>query len=129
MLAVPKSALSTVPQDFNICFATSKKVREIGPAWVDVGGLYSLMVDGKMKETYTAGSTTTLGVGISVPGAFGSFSAEGTFTQTSSGAEHFPTLVGKIVNEQTRTATANTPLPAACCTRCSPRSGSPAVAP
>jgi hypothetical protein len=70
---------------------------------VDVGGLYSLTVDGKMRETYTAGSETTIGIGISVglPGGVGAFTAEGTFTQSSSGKEPFPTVVGKIVNEQT----------------------------
>src|SRR5215469_11666569 len=57
------------------------------------------MIDGKMKQTYSAGSSTTIGVGLSVPG--GAFSEEGTFTVTSSGAEKFPTLKGKIANEQT----------------------------
>jgi hypothetical protein len=42
-----------------------------------------------------------IGVGLSIPGDAGSFSFAGTFTQTSSGSEQFPTLVGKIVNEQT----------------------------
>jgi len=59
------------------------------------------MPDGQMQETYTAGSETTLGVGVSISGDIGSFSEEGTFTQTSSGAETFPAVMGKIVNEQT----------------------------
>src|SRR6185437_13627093 len=103
MMALPKSALSAVPRDFNICFTTTKKIREIGPKLVDVGGMYSLMPDGKMQETYMAGSNTTIGVGVSaaLPGGVGSFSAGGTFTATSSGTEKFPALVGKIVNEQT----------------------------
>jgi len=49
MMALPKSALSAVPRDFNICFTTTKKIREIGPKLVDVGGMYSLMPDGKMQ--------------------------------------------------------------------------------
>jgi len=103
MLAVPKSALPAVPRGGPgpFCKPSSTKLKEFGNTWVDVGGLYSLMVDGKMQEKYTAGSDTTLGVGISVPGSFGSFSAEGTFTQSSSGTEPFPTVVGKVVNEQT----------------------------
>lgn len=51
-----------------------------------------------MKLTYSAGSNTTIGVGISVGG---SFSFGGTFTVSASGTEKFPTLVGKIANEQT----------------------------
>lgn len=102
MMAIPKSARPTVPHPgIPLCAALSRKIREFGPTMVDVGGLYSLMIDGKMKETYTAGSNTTLGVGISISGDIGSFSAEGTFTQTSSGADKFPAVVGKIVNEQT----------------------------
>lgn len=103
MMALPKSALSAVPEDFNICFATTKKIREIGQELVDVGGLYSLMPDGKMQLTYSAGSSTTIGVGVSaaLPEGVGSFTAGGTFTETTSGAEKFPALVGKIVNEQT----------------------------
>lgn len=55
------------------------------------------------KETYTAGSTTTIGVGVSVPlpGEVGSFSAEeGTFTETSSGKEPFRIQHGTIVHMQ-----------------------------
>lgn len=103
MMAVPKSALSAVPEDFNICFTTTKKIREIGEELVDVGGLYSLTPDGKMQLTYTAGSSTTIGIGVSaaLPGGVGSFSTGGAFTETSSGTEKFPAIVGKIVNEQT----------------------------
>src|SRR5262249_34868873 len=102
MLAVPKSVLPAVPHPgIPLCAASSRKIKDFGNRLVDVGGLYSLMPDGKMQETYSAGSETTLGVGISVPGDFGSFSAEGTFTQASSGAEKLPAVVGKILNEQT----------------------------
>lgn len=102
-MAVPKSALSAVPEDFNICFTTTKKIREIGQELVDVGGLYSLMPDGKMQLTYTAGANATIGIGVSaaLPGGAGSFTAGGTFTETASGTEKFPALVGKIVNDQT----------------------------
>jgi hypothetical protein len=102
MLAIPKSARPAAPRlGVPLCGITSRKVRELGSRLVTVGGLYSLMVDGKMQETYSAGSASTLGVGISISGDIGSFSEEGTFTQTSSDAEKFPKLVGKIVNEQT----------------------------
>jgi hypothetical protein len=101
MLAVSKSAISAVPKDFNICLSRTKKIREIGQEEVDVGGLYSLMRDGKMQLTYSKGSTTTIGVGISVAVGVGSFTAGGTFTKTTSSTEGFPALTGKIVNEQT----------------------------
>jgi hypothetical protein len=103
MMALPMSAVPPVPRSGPgpICKPVSTKLKEFGDTWVNVGGLYSLMVDGKMKMTYTAGSNTTLGVGISIPGDFGSFSAGGTFTRTSSGTEQFPAEVGKIVNEET----------------------------
>jgi hypothetical protein len=103
MKAIPKSALSAVPKDFNICFAKAKKIREIGNELVDVGGLYSLMPDGKMQMTYSEGSETTIGVGVTadLPDELGSFTVEGTFTETASGTEMFPPVVGKIVNAQT----------------------------
>jgi hypothetical protein len=91
MMALPKSALSAVPHPGVPCIIT-KKVREFGPRMVDVGGLYSFVTDAAMKMTYMAGASTTMGVAISIPfpGEVGSFSAEGTFTETASGKEAFP---------------------------------------
>jgi len=102
MMALPRSERSPARSPLiGGCIPVAIKIRELGNRMVDVGGLYSLMIDGKMKETYSAGSNTTIGVGISVEGDNGGFSLGGTSTQTSSGSEGFPTLTGKIVNEQT----------------------------
>jgi hypothetical protein len=104
MLALPKSALPAVPHPaLPACGLLSRKIKDFGNKLVEVGGLYSLMIDGKMQETYSAGSESTLGIGVSVdlPDDAGSFGEEGTFTESSAGAEKFPALVGKIVNEQT----------------------------
>jgi hypothetical protein len=103
MIALPKSEQSAAPRSGGgpLCDPVTVKIKEFGPQWVDVGGLYSLAVDGKMQETYSAGSNTTLGVGISVGIGVASFSAGGTFTKTSTTTEPFPAVVGEIVNEQT----------------------------
>ncbi len=54
MMAIPKSALPASPHfGVPLCGVTSRKIREFGLEMVDVGGLYSLMPDGKMKETYS----------------------------------------------------------------------------
>src|SRR6185437_11952663 len=91
------------PEDFNICLSRAKKIREFGSKDVDVAGLYSLMPDGNMQLTYAQGATTTISVGVSaaLPDEVGSFTAEGTFTKTTSSVEKFPALTGKVVNEQT----------------------------
>lgn len=91
MMALPASERSAVRRPSIACSPIVTKVREFGPRMVTVGGLYSFVADAKMKMTYTAGSATMMGVGISVPGDFGSFSEEGTFTETASGKEVFPT--------------------------------------
>jgi hypothetical protein len=102
MMALPKSAVPAVPHPGNpLCQLTSRKTREFGPRWVSVGGLYDLMPNGQMQETYSAGASTTIGVGISIAGDVGSFSLAGTFTQTTSTTEPFKPVTGKIVNEQT----------------------------
>jgi hypothetical protein len=103
MMALPKSEQSAARDPSFACSPIVTKTREFGPRSVTVGGLYSFVSDAKMKMTYTAGSTTTMGVGISIPGDFGSFSAGGTFTETSSGKEGFPTEQGQAdVNMQTQ---------------------------
>jgi hypothetical protein len=66
-----------------LCAAISKKIWEYGPRMVDVGGLYSLMNDAKMKEKYTAGANTALGVGISVAGDVGSVSPSSLHPSTN----------------------------------------------
>lgn len=77
------------------------KHRELGQRMVTVGGLYSEVADGTTQETYSAGSNTTLGIGVSISGDNGSFGLGGTFTQTTSGSEPFPVLTNDSVHEQT----------------------------
>jgi hypothetical protein len=55
MMPLPKSERSPARSPLP-CVPIARKVREFGPRWVDVGGLYSFLVNGEMKETYTAGS-------------------------------------------------------------------------
>lgn len=57
---------------------------------MNVGGLYSLLFPAKMSMTYTEGAATSIEVGASFDGDFGSFSAGGTFTETASAKVHFP---------------------------------------
>lgn len=78
MMALPKSEWSPARHPSGsqpYCPLTAGKFREFGQRMVDIGGLYSLMVDGKMKETYSAGAKTTIGVGISISGDLGSSGA------------------------------------------------------
>lgn len=67
-----------------------RKIHEYGQKLVNVGGLYSLLFPAKMSMTYTAGASTSIEVGASYDGDFGSFSAGGTFTETASSKVHFP---------------------------------------
>jgi hypothetical protein len=101
MMALPKSGQSPARTPAVACSPLAVKTKEFGPRWVSVGGLYDLMPNGQMKETYSAGASTTMGIGISIPGESGSFSVGGTFTQTASTSEPFKAVTGKIVNQQT----------------------------
>ncbi len=103
MMALPKSAVSAVPQHPGIAdCAPPIKVRELGRKMVDIGGLYSIgMPHAKISMTYSEGSTTTIGVAVSVPLSDSSFSAGGTFTETKTGEEGIPTQTGVQENMQT----------------------------
>ncbi len=69
---------------------------------VDIGGLYSIgMPHAQISMTYSEGSTTTIGVAVSVPLSDSSFSLGGTFTETKSGEEGIPTQSGVEENMQT----------------------------
>jgi hypothetical protein len=102
MMALPKSAQSPSRHPSNpYCLPGAIKHAELGKRLVTVGALYSEEGQGTTQETYSAGSNTTLGIGLSVSGDIGSVSFGGTFTQTSSGSEPFPVLTNKSVLEQT----------------------------
>jgi hypothetical protein len=82
-----------------------------------------------MQLTYAAGSTTTIGVGVggALPDGVGSCTAQGTFTKTSTSAETFPVLTGKIVDEQTPYSFGEYAVVCGLLRRFSPRSGRPAA--
>ncbi len=103
MIALPKSAVSAVPQHPDIAdCAPPVKIRELGRKMVDIGGLYSIgMPHAQISMTYSEGSTTTIGVAVSVPLSDSSFSLGGTFTETKSGEEGIPTQTGVEENMQT----------------------------
>jgi hypothetical protein len=103
MIALPKSAGPAVPQHPGIPLCPPPvKIRELGRKMVDIGGLYSIgMPHAKISMTYSDGSTTTIGVAVSVPFSDNSFSAGGTFTETKSGEEGIPAQTGVEENMQT----------------------------
>ncbi len=101
MMALPKSEQSVMQPAGFACDGTPLKVSELGQKQVDVGGLYSLMPNGKVQETYATGSETTIGVAATVESDFGGYSQEGTFTLTTSSSQPFKAQVGRIVNQQT----------------------------
>ena len=70
------------------------KVKDYGPRWALVGAAYS-NVDGVTTSFgYTKGASSQLGVAASASGKYGSFSASGTNSVSSSGAVDFPSLSG-----------------------------------
>jgi hypothetical protein len=102
MLALPKALQTTANHPAFACPPKATKTRQLGQKMVDIAGLYSIgMPRAKMKMTYAAGSTTTIGVDVSVPFTNGSFSAGGTFTVTKTGSEGFPVQAGVEEDMQT----------------------------
>lgn len=90
MMALPKWERSPVRHPSIGCIPIAVKTRELGQKYVTVAGLYSTLFPASMKMTYTAGSNTTLGLGISVSGEYGSFTTAGTFTETAGSKVLFP---------------------------------------
>jgi hypothetical protein len=70
---------------------TWKKAATLGPRWVGLGSGYTTNST-TMTFSYKAGSTTALGVGMSVGGA--GFKASGTTTVSSGVAIGFPSAIG-----------------------------------
>lgn len=65
---------------------------DYAPAWDLVGQLYISTTGATGTFTYTTGSSSTLGVGVSNSGMFGSFNASGTSTKSSTTTIGFPTV-------------------------------------
>lgn len=79
-----------------------QKIATLGPRWVAVGAAYTT-TGATMKFTYTSGSNTEIGIGVSLNG--GPFKASGTSTSTltNNASIGFPTatgVVGKIWRTQ-----------------------------
>lgn len=62
----------------------------LGNRWVNVGEIHIAASGKDMRFTYSGSASSTLGVGISNTGAFGSFSASGTVDRSRSNATTFP---------------------------------------
>jgi len=65
-------------------------VQNLGTPWETIGGTYAKTTGGYQLFTFVHGASTTVGVGESASGAFGSFSADGTGTMTSGSTTTFP---------------------------------------
>ncbi len=69
-----------------------KLVQYYSPAWALVGQLYISTTGVSGLFTYQNGASSSLGVGVSATGGFGSFSSSGTSSQSSSASITFPTV-------------------------------------
>ncbi len=68
---------------------------DLGDRGVWVGGHYSNKSSISHDLTYSRGATSTLGVGVSSSGAFGSYKASGTATASSTAEEGYPSSTGR----------------------------------
>jgi len=66
------------------------KVANLGNFWVNVGYGYVSGSGATMKFTYTSGSSSELGVGVSTSGAAGTYSASGTSSFSSTSTVSYP---------------------------------------
>ena len=73
-------------------------VKNFGPQRSTVGATYSHVTGVKMNFTYGNGQRSSLGVGVSSSGSFGTWSASGTHDQSSTSSESFPTFTGATSN-------------------------------
>jgi hypothetical protein len=69
-------------------------VSSYGSRAVTVGSTYTTASGASAKFTYSAGATSTLGVGYSVSGTYGSFSGSGTSDRSSASTVDFGTRSG-----------------------------------
>jgi hypothetical protein len=70
-------------------------LKDVGIHSVWVGGHYSTTAGVVHSLEYTRGATSSLGVGTSVSGRFGTFSAGGTTAVSSSGTVGYPASTGR----------------------------------
>ena len=81
------SAPAPLPAETKIC--TSTLVSVYSPAWDIVGEVYT-GPHADAQLVYQQGSTSTVGVGVSVSGTSGTFSASGTSSLTDTGVVTYP---------------------------------------
>jgi hypothetical protein len=68
---------------------------DLGDHLVWVGGHYSTTTGVTHDLVYSNGASSSLGVGVSTSGRFGTFSASGTTSVSSTGTINFPTTTGR----------------------------------
>ncbi|QGN59036.1 hypothetical protein [Nostocoides sp. HKS02] len=69
-------------------------VSDLGPKTVWVGGTYVRATGVSADLQYSSGASSSLGVGVSTTGAYGSYSASGTMSIASTGSIDYPTNYG-----------------------------------
>lgn len=72
----------------------TKKVADLGKYWVTVGYGYIDGSGAKMKFTYRAGASSTLGVAVSATGGAGTYRASGSSTFSSTSTVTYPATTG-----------------------------------
>lgn len=75
------------------CYVTSEKVYSPRTTLVGQHGSSSSYATGDF--TYTSGATSTLGVGVSSSGSYGSFKSSGTNSKSSTGSQGYAARAGK----------------------------------
>lgn len=88
---VGSRAVAQLPME-KTCISTLQK--KYTPVWVLVGQNYSTNLYATANFEYYTDAHTTMGVGVSLTGKYGSFHASGTSTKSSSSGIDFPTTVG-----------------------------------
>jgi hypothetical protein len=79
-------------------------IRQIRPSWAIVGQSYVVRAATHVRQsfTYTNGQSSTLGVGLSPTGSFGSFTVGGTKSTSSSFTQSFPSFGRGFIGYRTR---------------------------
>lgn len=70
--------------------------RNYGGRWVNVGSIHIGPNGKSMKFTYTGSASSTLGVGVSTSGTYGTFSANGTVSRSRSNTTSYPWYTAPI---------------------------------
>lgn len=95
-LPVTARSLSSqgVTPDDNPYTCVDHNIHTFAPRWAIVGQTYSTSSYDNNRFYYTHGASSSLGVGVSTSGSFGSFTASGTTSFSSTLSESFPERLG-----------------------------------